>query len=133
MIRRPPRSTRTDTLFPYTTLFRSGEQPWQVAFDVPAVSHLKSYALTLRADFDSDIGKFTSLTGYQRVMPSGRGDVEGAYSPTCLAARRCQDPRWLYRQPPFLSQEFNYDLPVLGPFSSQIGTASGRGKRCQYV
>src|SRR3546814_15006439 len=31
MIRRPPRSTRTDTLFPYTTLFRScrrDEQPW---------------------------------------------------------------------------------------------------------
>src|SRR3546814_14320766 len=26
MIRRPPRSTRTDTLFPYTTLFRSGEE-----------------------------------------------------------------------------------------------------------
>src|SRR3546814_18023072 len=25
MIRRPPRSTRTDTLFPYTTLFRSFE------------------------------------------------------------------------------------------------------------
>src|SRR3546814_1786707 len=28
MIRRPPRSTRTDTLFPYTTLFRSA-QVWQ--------------------------------------------------------------------------------------------------------
>src|SRR3546814_2356972 len=26
MIRRPPRSTRTDTLFPYTTLFRSVRQ-----------------------------------------------------------------------------------------------------------
>src|SRR3546814_5996514 len=26
MIRRPPRSTRTDTLFPYTTLFRSGNK-----------------------------------------------------------------------------------------------------------
>src|SRR3546814_14097939 len=26
MIRRPPRSTRTDTLFPYTTLFRSPSQ-----------------------------------------------------------------------------------------------------------
>src|SRR3546814_10671892 len=25
MIRRPPRSTRTDTLFPYTPLFRSGD------------------------------------------------------------------------------------------------------------
>src|SRR3546814_7450988 len=29
MIRRPPRSTRTDTLFPYTTLFRS-LVPWLV-------------------------------------------------------------------------------------------------------
>src|SRR3546814_8745493 len=28
MIRRPPRSTRTDTLFPYTTLFRSTEADW---------------------------------------------------------------------------------------------------------
>src|SRR3546814_6526515 len=27
MIRRPPRSTRTDTLFPYTTLFRSRHRP----------------------------------------------------------------------------------------------------------
>src|SRR3546814_7090066 len=27
MIRRPPRSTRTDTLFPYTTLFRSDLRP----------------------------------------------------------------------------------------------------------
>src|SRR3546814_2031631 len=35
MIRRPPRSTRTDTLFPYTTLFRSGrreEIPYSGAF-----------------------------------------------------------------------------------------------------
>src|SRR3546814_9266548 len=28
MIRRPPRATRTDTLFPYTTLFRSGLPPY---------------------------------------------------------------------------------------------------------
>src|SRR3546814_3389498 len=31
MIRRPPRSTRTDTLFPYTTLFRS-LIAWGIAF-----------------------------------------------------------------------------------------------------
>src|SRR3546814_1129872 len=30
MIRRPPRSTRTDTLFPYTTLFRSAVAPLAV-------------------------------------------------------------------------------------------------------
>src|SRR3546814_3715153 len=36
MIRRPPRSTRTDTLFPYTTLFRSqcdGKPSWNLASD----------------------------------------------------------------------------------------------------
>src|SRR3546814_4818044 len=37
MIRRPPRSTRTNTLFPYTTLFRSVglplfEIPWEIPF-----------------------------------------------------------------------------------------------------
>src|SRR3546814_9123480 len=32
MIRRPPRSTRTDTLFPYTTLFRSARpRPWNAS------------------------------------------------------------------------------------------------------
>src|SRR3546814_1512902 len=36
MIRRPPRSTRTDTLFPYTTLFRSA--------DFHGIAH--SYAVT---------------------------------------------------------------------------------------
>src|SRR3546814_8725222 len=31
MLRRPPRSTRTDTLFPYTTLFRSA-WGWRIGF-----------------------------------------------------------------------------------------------------
>src|SRR3546814_1846266 len=31
MTRRPPRSTRTDTLFPYTTLFRSVARGWIVS------------------------------------------------------------------------------------------------------
>src|SRR3546814_5765747 len=41
MIRRPPRSTRTDTLFPYTTLFRSqrGVEAVQ-AHAVAAVDHV---------------------------------------------------------------------------------------------
>src|SRR3546814_9115375 len=38
MIRRPPRSTRTDTLFPYTTLFRS----------IQSVSKVFTLALALR-------------------------------------------------------------------------------------
>src|SRR3546814_1345942 len=35
MIRRPPRSTRTDTLFPYTTLFRSIAGASELALDQP--------------------------------------------------------------------------------------------------
>src|SRR3546814_18958944 len=36
MIRRPPRSTRTDTLFPYTTLFRSVSAPFHCPLMQPA-------------------------------------------------------------------------------------------------
>src|SRR3546814_8608176 len=46
MIRRPPRSTRTDTLFPYTTLFRSGDLPGAGNLGVEA-SHLAEQAQLL--------------------------------------------------------------------------------------
>src|SRR3546814_19250950 len=46
MIRRPPSTTRTDTLFPYTTLFRSLEVAWQ--FDVPAYLASGNYVEELR-------------------------------------------------------------------------------------
>src|SRR3546814_13027521 len=36
MIRRPPRSTRTDTLFPYTTLFRSVDWPMNTPIEITA-------------------------------------------------------------------------------------------------
>src|SRR3546814_7102992 len=39
MIRRPPRSTRTDTLFPYTTLFRSAAHPEIAAADENGGDH----------------------------------------------------------------------------------------------
>src|SRR3546814_16229471 len=49
MIRRPPRSTRTDTLFPYTTLFRSYYE-WAISNGIDATlisdagSLLRTYA-----------------------------------------------------------------------------------------
>src|SRR3546814_2273737 len=39
MIRRPPRSTRTDTLFPYTTLFRSTRQDPAIAAALREARH----------------------------------------------------------------------------------------------
>src|SRR3546814_19819839 len=52
MIRRPPRSTRTDTLFPYTTLFRS--RPRGPA-DLARIEALlrRSQALSARAPLDA--------------------------------------------------------------------------------
>src|SRR3546814_14433002 len=44
MIRRPPRSTRTDTLFPYTTLFRSSDE----------IERDRDTALARNLDFDED-------------------------------------------------------------------------------
>src|SRR3546814_16329029 len=50
MIRRPPRSTRTDTLFPYTTLFRSqiAPQPLAAPAAIPA-SQLEEHSRTILA------------------------------------------------------------------------------------
>src|SRR3546814_14739323 len=44
MIRRPPRSTRTDTLFPYTTLFRSERR---ARFEAEGAHYESRYHLTL--------------------------------------------------------------------------------------
>src|SRR3546814_19567370 len=44
MIRRPPRSTRTDTLFPYTTLFRSDRHGDAGAISAVAQSFLGRFA-----------------------------------------------------------------------------------------
>src|SRR3546814_19812625 len=62
MIRRPPRSTRTDTLFPYTTLFRSLDRirlPVGLNLDVAPIDIISSEVrgqlaaepAALRADF----------------------------------------------------------------------------------
>src|SRR3546814_1807667 len=44
MIRRPPRSTRTDTLFPYTTLFRSIETGNLVSNPIDIAVSYSNYA-----------------------------------------------------------------------------------------
>src|SRR3546814_6241191 len=43
MIRRPPRSTRTDTLFPYTTLFRSPRRAEMERSMEALIHHFKLY------------------------------------------------------------------------------------------
>src|SRR3546814_7700137 len=58
MLRRPPGSTRTDTLFPYTTLFRSIETPMTAA-----IIDGKAYAEALRARVAAAVPAFVEATG----------------------------------------------------------------------
>src|SRR3546814_458144 len=57
MIRRPPRSTRTDTLFPYTTLFRSA-QGNKIVKCIMGGSGLGYLPMWLRLYGMDQIGKF---------------------------------------------------------------------------
>src|SRR3546814_9055249 len=63
MIRRPPRSTRTDTLFPYTTLFRSSAAPGVTVFE--------SAGAAIRA-MDHDQGSAPRGNRRRREMPWAR-------------------------------------------------------------
>src|SRR3546814_14037719 len=58
MIRRPPRSTRTDTLFPYTTLFRSivGQLQRRLAAELHDDTLQNAAALLLARNADNVLG-----------------------------------------------------------------------------
>src|SRR3546814_14328037 len=90
MIRRPPRSTRTDTLFPYTTLFRSCGN-WCVLFPPPDTavcerswmtreSYLIGYARVSKGDDQSNakqrrpLDALASTRGFADTASGGRCD-----------------------------------------------------------
>src|SRR3546814_9669971 len=70
MIRRPPRSTRTDTLFPYTTLFRSQGWPAGVGrCGQGTAGRLQGTGSVAGVmDLDQQIGK-TVLVGLTWIAP----------------------------------------------------------------
>src|SRR3546814_8129876 len=59
MLRLPPRSTRTDTLFPYTTLFRSGSAV--VLMDRAALFVDGRYTVAARDQVDGDCYQIASV------------------------------------------------------------------------
>src|SRR3546814_3332008 len=80
MIRRPPRSTRTDTLFPYTTLFRS---------DLWRRRHRRRGA---RPRHDPRAGPAPRGAGTEVARRQGLGVAEGArHGPARGAAERSEE------------------------------------------
>src|SRR3546814_18305021 len=110
MIRRPPRSTRTDTLFPYTTLFRSVRRAPK--YPAPGSGTNKVFSAgagTVRrpaADGKAGMEVHADAEPGIRRMHSGG-------EPLPRKVRASMEPA------------FGQDL--------EIGSASGRERVCQYV
>src|SRR3546814_11019067 len=109
MIRRPPRSTRTDTLFPYTTLFRSGYGDLYrrhrslfrapTGGGTPASSRRKFARWGPAANGTGDDGAWRSRHVYRWLQESRRqGRQEGCWPAGLAARRQLFDPRRRYPQ-----------------------------------
>src|SRR3546814_7402057 len=70
MRRRPPRSTRTDTLFPYTTLFRSIEQyvaPVDIRYNEQIIALWEEMYFTLKESYDARSLGYANLCLYRFI------------------------------------------------------------------
>src|SRR3546814_16951731 len=84
MIRRPPRSTRTDTLFPYTTLFRS--QAPEAVYPAATEDALAVYKELLKTYRPQDIGVYgTSAGGMLTAQLIARLGKEGVPTTAVIA------------------------------------------------
>src|SRR3546814_18614357 len=106
MIRRPPRSTRTDTLFPYTTLFRSARAR-------PSSPHVRArdpYAPNHQYGVDPAASAMR-LTGQRQRHNASAADYTEAGNSSDLINRGRGKRRW-----------------EVSGFAHQEGRRSGRGR-----
>src|SRR3546814_16141968 len=79
MIRRPPRSTRTDTLFPYTTLFRSWYRGKNT--EGPSLRELSGDPLLAQPEFRNGAARLKLLDQQgihaQLIYPTLASAIEG--------------------------------------------------------
>src|SRR3546814_3379945 len=101
MIRRPPRSTRTDTLFPYTTLFRSVSDPDRsdgqpvgtpisFQFDCPPDPSLMEISQLYQA-FWAAVGAEVNLNQVEQATHVNQG-MAGDYDVKCWRVGSQDDP-----------------------------------------
>src|SRR3546814_16035664 len=121
MIRRPPRSTRTDTLFPYTTLFRS-----------PGSLHRRTARRAAPPGLLPPHDAVASLARRRRHRQADRRRVDGdpgvllPVLPVPALAAALAHPASLVRAG--LAAE---GTPF--PLAPQLGRAAGGGRVCQFM
>src|SRR3546814_11788358 len=114
MIRRPPRSTRTDTLFPYSTLFRS--TPWLIAnlgIRYDSCKTTLTPAIAAPATSAQRFSRTDDLVNWQAGLvfkPTPNTSIYASYATSAT--------------PP---------NSLIGEGSEKIGRASCRERVCQYV
>src|SRR3546814_15950254 len=110
MIRRPPRSTRTDTLFPYTTLFRSACQDRSL----------------------SPPDRVAGASGGSRQHPRRPHSKKGAHATPPTKGGEEITP---HLHTPRKFNMFRRRAPTAAVRAGEIeiGRASGRDRECQYV
>src|SRR3546814_15078964 len=119
MSRRPPRSTRTDTLFPYTTLFRSlqGYNAAEVVLSVGigGITFTTTNKIEFKLTHSDDDSTYDDVTTDDMlgVTVSGSGIIKALTAAHAAAA--------VYR------------VGYRGGKRYQIGRASCRERVCQYV
>src|SRR3546814_12828509 len=134
MIRRPPRSTLTDTLFPYTTLFRSGPLPQNVdaTLALPegvtdqsgrTLQNQANFPLKFHIDRAPPLVKFAAPFG---ILEAGEGGV----LPVTVRGVEASLVRKDLQMPARTLRVGDDDAAIA---RWQIGRASGRERVCPYV
>src|SRR3546814_4897578 len=97
MIRRPPRSTRTDTLFPYTTLFRS---PGHIvsAPAYPVCAHCNASHRRLRSE--EHTSELQSLMRISYAVFCLKKKIIHKYNPQQTPIEQSNDYRFTMKQKP---------------------------------
>src|SRR3546814_2380089 len=110
MIRRPPRSTRTDTLFPYTPLFRS-----YTALAYPPSGASKLQVLDWTLDLATPFSVLAAVTGMVLINAANSGLDQDTTQRLLACDSARQGSRALYR-----SEEHTSELQSLMRISSAV-------------
>src|SRR3546814_3307936 len=103
MLRRPPRSTRTDTLFPSTTLFRS------LATDPASLGPLKGKTGVLATKSDREARRIADAN-----VPALKRDIEAYLRIRDTAVQRIEGEEKTQRQ------RVSIDIPALSPAARTV-------------
>src|SRR3546814_18899138 len=126
MIRRPPRSTRTDTLFPYTTLFRSISTAGGQFSCYHRRQSNRFYSGALRPPHRDPSHRARALNREPQPIARMYAFFERLFDPLA--------PSQISRPPTTTAAFFWHFLgPIRGLLIVKIGRASCRERVCQYV